>query len=453
MPTANEALEARTMARVMWRIVPFLIICYVTSYLDRVNVGFAALTMNQELGFSSAVYGLGAGIFFFTYFIFEVPSNLALHRFGARLWIARIMVTWGLLSGAMAFIPQIARATGLSNEFVFYAIRLLLGAAEAGFFPGIIFYLTLWFPNAYRARVVGYFMTALPLSGVIGAPISGLLLGMHGAGGFAGWQWLFVIEAVPALLLAVGVLAWLTDRPADAAWLDAEGRDWLTRRLAQEEAERSTAIHDGVWRTLGNPIVLALSLVYFGVVAMNYTIGFFLPSIVHDFGLSTFQTGLVIALPSLVGTINMALWGRRSDRRGERKWHLVTVLAIATVSFAAAALVQDPVLKMLCFCCAAFGIYGCHPVFWSLPAAFLSGASAAAGIAIINALANLSGFFGPYVMGWVKTTTGDYQAGLLIVAATAALATLIAIGFRRDRFALPRTAGQAAPDAARTTAS
>src|SRR3954462_9707496 len=233
-----RALEISTIAKVSKRLVPFLIVCYFVAYLDRVNVGFAALTMNQDLGLSQTAFGFGAGIFFIAYFIFEVPSNLLLERFGARKWIARIMLSWGILSGAMAFIPTIARTSGLGSEHSFYLLRVLLGAAEAGFFPGIIFYLTLWFPAVYRARIVGYFMAAIPLSTVIGAPISGILLTMHGLGGLAGWQWLFIIEAVPAIILSGVVFFYLTDRPADATWLDAEERAWLGGLFGQGRSER-----------------------------------------------------------------------------------------------------------------------------------------------------------------------------------------------------------------------
>jgi D-galactonate transporter len=434
MSEALRTLESTTMKRVMFRVVPLLIICYIVSYLDRVNVGFAALTMNQELGFSTAVYGLGAGIFFLTYFLFEVPSNLMLHRFGARRWIARIMFTWGVLSGAMGLIPQIAQFTGLSNETVFYTLRLLLGAAEAGFFPGVIFFLTLWFPSAYRARVVGYFMTALPFSSVIGAPLSGWLLGMGSHDGLSGWQLMFLLEAVPALILTVVVLKCLTDHPHQASWLEPEQRAWLTQRLADEERAGPQDSKPGIWKTLSHPMVLLLGLVYFSVVYMNYTMGFFLPTIIRDFGLTTLQTGLVAAIPPIVGTLSMIFWGRRSDRYGERKWHLVFALFVGASCFAAAALVSSPVLMMLCFAIAAFGIYGCQPVFWTLPGTFLSGGAAAAGIATINALANLSGFMGPSVMGWIKTTTGSYSSGLLLAAGMAALATLVVASFGRERF-------------------
>src|SRR6201993_584596 len=261
-----DMLEQRTMARVSVRLVPFLILCYFVAYLDRVNVSFAALTMNHDLGLSQTAFGFGAGIFFLAYFVFEVPSNLMLERFGARKWIARIMVTWGILSGLMAFIPNIATATGMGNENAFYLIRVLLGVAEAGFFPGIIFYLTLWFPAVYRARIVGYFMAAIPLSTVIGAPISGLLLTLHGAGGLAGWQWLFIIEAVPAIILSAFVFFYLTDRPADAAWLTAGERNWLAERLRLEQKQREAVQEFTVGQALVNPRVIGLSLVYFGAV-------------------------------------------------------------------------------------------------------------------------------------------------------------------------------------------
>src|SRR5690242_3454735 len=261
-----NSLETLTLAKVTKRLVPFLILCYFIAYLDRVNVGFAALTMNQDLGLSQTAFGFGAGIFFLAYFLFEVPSNLLLERFGARKWIARIMLSWGLLSGLMAFIPNIAKATGMGNENAFYLIRVLLGVAEAGFFPGIIFYLTLWFPAVYRARIVGYFMAAIPLSTVIGAPISGLLLTLHGAGGLAGWQWLFIMEAVPAIILSGFVFFYLTDRPADATWLLGDERTWLAERLQFERRQREALHEYTVGQALVNPHVIALSLVYFGAV-------------------------------------------------------------------------------------------------------------------------------------------------------------------------------------------
>jgi len=427
-----NSLETLTLAKVTKRLVPFLILCYFIAYLDRVNVGFAALTMNQDLGLSQTAYGFGAGIFFLAYFLFEVPSNLMLERFGARKWIARIMISWGILSGLMAFIPNIASATGMGNENAFYLIRVLLGVAEAGFFPGIIFYLTLWFPAEYRARIVGYFMAAIPLSTVIGAPISGILLTMHGLGGLAGWQWLFIIEAVPAIILSVVVFFYLTDRPADATWLAADERNWLTERLTLERKQREAVQHFTVMQALYNGKVIGLSLVYFGAVATNYGLGFFLPQIVKAFGLSTFMTTVVSAAPYAVGTIAMVSWALRSDHAAERRWHTAIPLFVAAVGIAASTVLDDPTLKMLAFCVAGFGIFACLPVFWTLPTAFLSGAAAAAGIAVINSIGNLAGFAGPFAMGWIKDHTGSYTGGLLLLSGLGIIAMGIVLSLRHD---------------------
>ena len=425
-------VEVRTIAKVSKRLVPFLIVCYFVAYLDRVNVGFAALTMNQDLGLSQTAFGFGAGIFFIAYFIFEVPSNLLLERFGARKWIARIMLSWGILSGAMAFIPAIARATGLGNENTFYLVRVLLGVAEAGFFPGIIFYLTLWFPAEYRARIVGYFMAAIPLSTVIGAPISGALLYLHGGLGLAGWQWLFIIEAVPAIILAVVVFFYLTDRPADAMWLAPDERSWLAERLALEQRQRQAVRDYSVMEALVNPRVIGLSLVYFGAVATNYGLSFFLPQIVKGFGLNTFLTTLVSATPYAVGLVGMVWWGRRSDRVVERRFHTAFPLFVAAAGIAVSTALDDPTLKMIALCAAGFGIFACLPVFWTLPTAFLSGAAAACGIAVINSIGNLAGFAGPFAMGWIKDHTGSYAGGLLLLAALGLIAMGVVLVLGRD---------------------
>jgi ACS family tartrate transporter-like MFS transporter len=425
-------VEIRTIAKVSKRIVPFLIVCYFVAYLDRVNVGFAALTMNQDLGLSQTAFGFGAGIFFIAYFIFEVPSNLLLERFGARKWIARIMLSWGILSGTMAFIPAIARVIGLSNENTFYLVRVLLGVAEAGFFPGIIFYLTLWFPAEYRARIVGYFMAAIPLSTVIGAPISGALLYLHGGFGLAGWQWLFIIEAVPAIILAGVVFFYLTDRPADAAWLAIDERSWLAERLTLEQRQRQAVRDYSVAEALVNPRVIGLSLVYFGAVATNYGLSFFLPQIVKTFGLNTFLTTLVSATPYAVGVVGMVWWGRRSDRVAERRFHTAFPLFVAAAGIAVSTALDDPTLKMIALCVAGFGIFACLPIFWTLPTAFLSGAAAACGIAVINSSGNLAGFAGPFAMGWIKDHTGSYAGGLLLLAALGLIAMGIVLVLGRD---------------------
>ncbi|MBV8094279.1 MAG: MFS transporter [Acetobacteraceae bacterium] len=407
------------MAKVSRRLIPFLIICYFVAYLDRTNVSFAALTMRRDLNISDAAYGLGAGIFFFTYFIFEVPSNLALERFGARKWIARIMLTWGILSGCMAII---------GGEWGFYIVRLLLGAAEAGFFPGIIFYLTLWFPSVYRARIVGYFMAAIPGSAVLGAPLSALLLYLDGVAGLAGWKWMFILEAVPAVILSVVTWVYLTDRPSDAHWLEPEERTWLSERLAAEQRQRLAAQHFTVTQALLNPRVMALAFIYFGTVATNYGVSFWLPQIIQSFGgLSKIEIGIITAIPYAIGLVGMVWWGKRSDIKLERKFHAAFACFVAGFFIALSTAFANPTLKMVCLSIAGFGVFAVLPVFWTFPTAFLSGAAAAAGIAIINALGNLAGFAGPYVMGWIKQETNSFSGGLLFVGACGLAAMVIVL--------------------------
>jgi ACS family tartrate transporter-like MFS transporter len=424
--------EAGAIGKVSARLIPFLIVCYFIAYLDRVNVGFAALTMNKALGLTATMFGFGAGIFFFTYFLFEVPSNLFLDRFGARKWIARIMVSWGICSGAMAFIPQIAHATGLGADTVFYSIRALLGFAEAGFFPGIIFFLTLWFPAAYRGRIVGSFMAAIPASSAIGAPISGLILGMNGIGGLDGWQWLFIIEASPAVLLGFVTYFYLTDRPGDAHWLAADERTWLSDRLDAERRQREAVHNLSVWQAMLNPRVWALALVYFGTVACNYGVGFWLPQIIKAFGLSNAMTGWVTAIPYAIGAVFMVWYGYHSDATGERKAHTAIALLIAAAGIAGSTLTGNPTLTIIAFTIGACGVFGSLPVFWTLPTAVLSGTAAAAGIAVINSIGNLAGFAGPYAMGWVKDATGSFTGGLLLIAALAVAAMVIVLVLSHD---------------------
>ena len=420
-----DTLEQRTIRKVSFRLVPFLMLCYFVAYLDRVNVGFAALTMNKALGISASVFGTGAGIFFFSYFVFEVPSNLALEKFGARKWIARIMLSWGILSGAMALVQ---------GEFSFYLVRVLLGIAEAGFFPGIIFYLTLWFPSAYRGRIIGWFMAAIPLSSVIGFPVSGLLLGLDGVAGLAGWQWLFILEAVPAVILGFVVWFYLTDRPKDARWLAGDERAWLQSRLDAEVRQKENVHGLSVLQALYNPKVLALSLVYFGAVATNYGTAFWLPQIVKGFGgLSNAEIGFISAVPFLVGTIAMVIWSRNSDRTMERKGHASVAFIIAALGIAGSTFVDDPLMKMIALSIGSIGVFAVLPVFWTLPTAFLSGASAAAGIAVINSIGNLAGFFGPFVMGELKDITGHYSAGLLVIAGCAVMGLVIVLALGHDR--------------------
>jgi len=333
------------------------------------------------------------------------------------------MLSWGLISGATAFVQ---------GETSFFVVRVLLGIAEAGFFPGIIFYLTLWFPAVYRARVIGSFMAAIPLSTVVGAPISGLLLGLNGWMGLKGWQWLFILEALPALMLSVVVFFYLTDRPSDAVWLDPEERGWLAARLQHEHAKRQAARHFTVTDALVNPKVLALSFVYFGAVATNYGLSFFLPQIVKAFGVSNVQAGIITALPYAVGAIGMVWWGRRSDRTLERRFHVAFPLFVASAGIAISTTLDAPVLKMLSLSIAGFGIFACLPVFWTLPTAFLGGAAAAGGIALINSIGNLAGFVGPYAVGRIKDLTGSYGYGLLTLSAAGLIAMIIVLVLEHD---------------------
>src|SRR3954447_25455050 len=316
-----EDLETRAIGKIMWRLIPFLIVCYFVAYLDRVNVGFAKLHMNQALGLSEAAFGLGAGLFFVGYFLFEVPSNIFLERVGARVWIARIMITWGVVSAAFAFIPWISVVTGISTTAVFYSLRLLLGACEAGFFPGIIFYLTLWFPAVYRARVISLFMLAIPISSIVGSPISGMLLNLTGLG-LDGWQWLFVLEALPSILVGLGVFFYLTDVPRQAKWLQEDEIAWLENVQATEKSNKEKVEHLSLFQALTDIRILLCALVYFCLNAASYGVAFFLPTIIKGFGVSDTQTGLLAALPFVFGGIGMVLLGRHSDRTMERKGHV-----------------------------------------------------------------------------------------------------------------------------------
>lgn len=418
-------------SRVSRRLMPFLFLCFVAAYLDRVNVGFAKLQMQAALQFSDAVYGAGAGIFFLGYFLFEVPSNLLMTRTGARIWIARIMISWGIVSAAFAFIPQMSAATGLSSEWIFYFLRLLLGACEAGFFPGIIFYLTLWFPTIYRARVISLFMLAIPISSIIGAPISGLLLNLSGAG-LTGWQWLFICEALPSVLVGFAVLAMLPDFPRQANWLQPDEIKWVQNTLETERQKKEAVEHISVMQSLTDSRVLACALVYFCLNAASYGVAFFLPTIIKAFGVTDTQTGLIAALPFVFGAVGMVLLGRHSDKTGERRYHVAGALVLAAVGIGLAGLVSSPVLIVGLLCLAQIGVSAVPPMFWPMPASILNGASAAAGIAAINSLGNLSGFAGPFAMGYLKDLTGGFTAGLLLLAVVGLIGALVTIRLRID---------------------
>jgi ACS family tartrate transporter-like MFS transporter len=427
IPTPT-ALEARVMRRVFWRLMPFLLFAYLICYIDRVNAGFASLQMNKALGLDPKIYGLGAGIFFLGYFVLEVPSNLALERFGARTWIARIMITWGLISGAMAFI---------GGPTSFLVMRVLLGAAEAGFFPGVILYLTYWFPAEQRARIVGIFMVGIPAAGLIGSPLSGAILGLDGMLGFGGWQWVFLLEAAPAVLGGIFAFFWLTDRPENCVWLGPEERNWLAAKLAAERGRRTSVPHLSLWQVLGHRYVLALALVYSGAAGASSALALWQPQILKSFGLTNFQTGLVNAIPYGIAAVLMVLWGRRSDRQGERVWHNALPLSWIIVALLATLLVSQTQLWLMVslLTVVLIGTYACKGPFWALSSEMLGPGVAAAGLAQVNALGNLAGFVTNYLLGWIKDATGSFALSLMpiVVLSAAGLVVVLLIGRGRPR--------------------
>jgi ACS family tartrate transporter-like MFS transporter len=412
-------VEARTLKKVGRRLIPFMGLLYFAAFIDRVNVGFAAAQMNRDLGFSPYVYGLGAGIFFIGYSLFEIPSNLILHRIGGRRWLARIMITWALVAGAMAAVKG---ATG------FYALRFLLGVAEAGFFPGVIYYFTYWVPAGARARLIGAFMTAVPISTALGGPLSSAILRLDGVLGLAGWQWLFLTETIPSLVLGFVTLVYLPDKPAEAPWLTAEERQWLAAKLAAENSAHVTERRDTVLRALTNSRVLALSLCYFGVEIALYGIILWVPQIFAQAGIAPANVGYAVAIPYGVATLGMVWWSRRSDRLKERVWHIaVASLAAFAGLTASACLVDSPYLSLLAISLGAAGTLAILPIFWTLPAAIMNGAAAAGAIALINSLGNVGGFAGPFVIGWIKNATGSFTWGLVAVAGGVLSTGIIAV--------------------------
>ncbi|WP_265919194.1 MFS transporter [Cupriavidus nantongensis] len=405
---SDAAFEDATYRKVSWRLVPFLLLCYVVAYLDRVNVGFAKLQMLNDLQFSETVYGLGAGIFFIGYFLFEVPSNVILHKVGARIWIARIMITWGAISAAMMFV---------TTPTMFYVLRFLLGIAEAGFFPGIILYLTYWYPANRRGRTTTFFMTAIALSGVIGGPLSGWIMqSFDGHNGWAGWQWMFLLEGIPSILVGLWVLAYLDDRIAHAKWLSAEEKALLERNIASENAHKE----DPPIRTVfASPRVWLMSAIYFCFVMGLYGVSFWLPTIIKQTGVKgALDIGLLTAIPYGCAVVGMVLVAYSADRSGERRWHIaVPALAGALGLLLSVQWHGDTTLAMVALTLATIGILTTLPLFWSLPTAFLAGTGAAAGIALINSLGNLAGFLSPYAVGWLKDLTHSTDSGMYLLAA------------------------------------
>lgn len=404
-----HAAESTVYRKVTWRLLPFLMLCYVVAYLDRVNVGFAKLQMLTDLKFSETVYGFGAGVFFLGYFLFEVPSNVILHRVGARIWIARIMITWAIISGAFMFV---------SSPTTFYIMRFLLGMAEAGFFPGIILYLTYWYPAARRARMVAIFMAAIPVSGVIGGPLSGWVMeSFAGRNGWTGWQWMFLIEAIPAVVMGIAVLLYLDNGIRAAKWLNEDEKRLLEQRIVEDGKDKVD--HASLGAIFADRRLWLMALIYFCCVMGQYGLTFWMPTLVKSAGISgVFNIGMFTAIPYSVAVVAMIFFGRSADKYRERRWHLVVPMLLGAVGLVGSALAGGSTGIAVAFLAlAAAGVLTSSPLFWSLPTAFLSGTSAAAGIAAINSVGNLAGFASPYLIGWLKDLTHNTNLGMYVLAA------------------------------------
>lgn len=421
---AKSALEEQTIKRISKRIIPFLIILFVMAFLDRTNIGFAALHMNDAIGITQTIFGLGAGIFFLGYFIAEVPSNILLHRFGARIWIARIMITWGIIAALMGLIQ---------NGTQFIVLRFLLGIAEAGFFPGVIFYLTLWFPARYRARVFATFYLGLPIAQIVGAPISVGLMQWGDTIGYEGWRMMYVLEGIPSIILGIICLKYLTNTPKEAQWLTADQRQWLMNTLEKEEREKTEHADAHLSKStiikqvFKNPLVWVMAIVYFGITSGSNAMFFFLPSVLESFRntfgmeISLIQNGLLTAIPYAFAAVGMILWSRRSDRKQERHKHGACAALMAASAIAIALLVNQPWAIIVGFIFLAIGVFSAINIFWTLPGQTLTGVGAAAGIGLINSVGNLSGFTGPYLTGYLYTTTGTYTIAFLVIAGFVAI--------------------------------
>jgi ACS family tartrate transporter-like MFS transporter len=412
-----EELSVLTLRKVTRRLIPFLFTLYVIAWLDRVNVGFAGLQMNADLGFSSTVFGFGSGIFFLGYCLFEIPSNIILERVGARLWISRIMVTWGLISASLMFVR---------TPVAFYLLRFLLGVAEAGFFPGVIYYLSLWYPTAHRARAIAAFMAAVPVTGLIGGPLSGALLELDGVHGLAGWQWLFLLEGLPAVILGASVLFYLKDRPETTRWLDPPERDWLVETLAAER--RACLLKPEIRVALTDTTVWKLGVIFLLVAAGFYGYSFWAPLVIKSLtGLGNFEVGLVIGAISAVTILAMLLNSYHSDRTGERALHIAVPLSLMAVGFAGCALVRQPVVAIIALALVPLGHCASYGPFWSMPTQFFTGPAAAAGIALVTTIANLGSFAGPAVIGAFKARTGTHVESFLLLGGMAIVAALLAL--------------------------
>jgi ACS family tartrate transporter-like MFS transporter len=413
-----DSMESAVVSRLMWRLMPFLFLLYIVAYLDRINVSFAVLQMRGALGISDRVYGRAAGMFFAGYFFFQLPSNLVLEKFGVRRWISGLMVTWGLISCLMIFIR---------GPVSFYGMRFLLGAAEAGFFPGMILYMKRWFPANARARAVAWFMIANPLAGIVGSPISGALLGLSGKG-LSGWQWMFLMEGIPAIFLGVTVYWTLSDSPREAAWLKGDERIWLLERLAREQQAEAVVLKSSFWEVLISPRIWGLSLVYFGVSTTMYGVTLWLPSVIRSMsGLSYVWTGVVSALPFVVTAIVMVLVGMRSDRTGERRWHTAIPAFVGAAGLIAAGYGRSTAIVVACIGLGLVCAESMVGPFWAMATSRMAGLSAAAGIAVINSLANLGGYYGPDIIGFFRKLNGGFRGGLLAIGATLAISGMMAL--------------------------
>jgi ACS family tartrate transporter-like MFS transporter len=415
-----EMREKTIIEKVNWRLIPYVAAAYVLCMVDRNNLGIAALTMNKDLGFTATLFGWGAGIFYVGYFFFEVPSNLALQKFGARRWIARIMISWGIVSGLMAFV---------AGSTSFLTLRFLLGVAESGFFPGIVFYLSHWFPERYRAVVLSRFLFAQAFAIVVSSALSGAILTqMNGVLGIAGWKWLFVLEAAPTVIMGIATFFYLTDKPAQAHWLESGERGWLQAQMDEERARVEAVQKMTLWQALGHPRVLVLGFVYVGLVVCSSAMVIFLPQMVKALGtFSSFQIGLIVAIPYVTACVAMLIAGYSSDRRRERKYHLlVSMLLMATGLLGAALFHTSVVLTIICISMVVAGYFCSLTIFWILPSAFLTGTASAGGIALINSIGNLGGFFSQASMGWLRDRTGDYRTGLVLLAVAVTLAAIVA---------------------------
>ena len=413
--------KEQVFAKCAWRLIPFMVLLYVVNYLDRVNVGFAALTMNSDLGLTPTIYGFGGSLFFIGYMVFQVPSVLILERFGARRTVFWILITWGAISAANALVQ---------GETSFYLVRFLLGVAEAGFFPGMIFYLTLWFPPAFRARVNAYFYSGIPLAFVLGGPLSSLILEMDGVAGLRGWQWLFIVEGLPACFLAFAALRLLPDGPRQAKWLTDEEKAIVTSRVAADDKAEQRSL----WPALLDPRVIALGLAYAGWQFGFYGLGLWLPQIVQSMGFDNFTNGFITAVPFLAAIVAMQLWSRSSDARGERIWHVAIAALISAAGFAAAGAASaagSSIGVVIALTFAASGLISYMPPFLSLPPTFLGGTAVAAGIGLVSSLGRIGAMLGPFVVGLLREATGDYSAAMVAMAAGQMLAAVIVLGMGR----------------------